>query len=35
MTGCKWRLSALPVLTTIKVAALRVAENHHFRLALN
>ena len=31
LTACKWRLSALPVLTYFKYAALRVTENHHFR----
>ena len=29
----KWRPSALPVLTCRKHAALRITENHHFRLA--
>jgi hypothetical protein len=33
--ACKWRFSTLPVLTYEKYAALRVTENHHFRLALN
>src|SRR3546814_19626499 len=31
---CKWRLFALPVLTYLEYAALRVTKNHHFRLAL-
>jgi len=33
--ACKWRFPALPVLTYIKYAALRVTRNHHFRLGLN
>lgn len=35
MTACKWRFCALPVLTYLKYAALRVTQNHHFRLALS
>ena len=31
LTACKWRPSALPVLTYFRYAALRVTENHHFR----
>src|SRR3546814_11083814 len=31
---CKWRLFALPVLTYLEYAALRVTKNHHFRLAI-
>jgi hypothetical protein len=34
MAVCEWRFAALPVLTTSKVAARRVTDNHHFRLAL-
>jgi hypothetical protein len=33
--ACKWRFAWLPVLTYRKYAALRVPENHHFRLGLN
>ena len=33
MPGCKWRLSALPVLTT-EVRCAPVLEIHHFRLGL-
>ena len=35
MAACKWHFSVLPVLTYRMYAALRVTENHHFRLALN
>jgi len=35
MPACKWRFSALPVLTYVQYAALRVAEKHHFRHGLN
>ena len=35
MPACKWRFSALPVLTYFEYAALRVAKNHHFRLGLS
>src|SRR3546814_7842393 len=31
---CQWRLFALPVLTYLEYAALRVTKNHHFRLAI-
>src|SRR3546814_8506653 len=33
LAACKWQLSELPVLTDLVSAALRVSENHHFRLA--
>jgi len=35
MAACKWRFPALPVLTYLKYAAIRITENHHFRHALN
>ncbi len=35
MPACKWRFCALPVLTYWKYAALRLTQNHHFRLGLN
>jgi hypothetical protein len=31
---CKWRLSALPVLTDLNVRSAPVLEIHHFRLGL-
>src|SRR3546814_8550067 len=34
LAACKWQLSELPVLTDLVSAALRVSENHHFRLAI-
>ncbi|MBB5708749.1 hypothetical protein [Sphingopyxis panaciterrulae] len=34
LAACKWRLSALPVLTYHEHAARRVAKTHHFRLAI-
>jgi hypothetical protein len=30
MPACKWRLSALPVLTYLNVRSAPVLENHHF-----
>jgi hypothetical protein len=34
MPACKWRLSALPVLTYPNVRSVPVLEIHHFRLDL-
>jgi len=34
MPACKWRFSALPVLTYQNVRCAPVLENHHFRLGL-
>jgi hypothetical protein len=35
MAACKSRFPALPVLTYLKYAALRLTENHNFRLAMS
>ncbi len=35
MAVCKWQFPVLPVLTYQMYAALRVTENHHFRLTLS